>query len=107
MTVEIHELDADFLEGALGEQMTFDTGQRLVRIVVGLLDQSQFLTLRLIQTRLHAAETERKGVEENYFSVWIGIERLSICGFEQVNPSAQSTCSTVKEYHRYLRELYI
>lgn len=54
VTVEIHELDSSLLEGALGQQMSLDSRQRLVRVVVCLLDQSQFFALALVQTRLHA-----------------------------------------------------
>ena len=53
MTVEIHELNASLFKSTLSEQVTLDTGQGLVRIVIGLLDQTQFLTLRLVETRLH------------------------------------------------------
>lgn len=45
-------------EGSLGEQVTFDPGQGLVRIVIGLLNQPQLLPLTLVQTRLHTGNTE-------------------------------------------------
>ena len=62
MTVEIHEFDADLLEGALGEQMTLDPRQRFVGIVVSLLDQTQLLALRLVQPRFHAVGGEGGGM---------------------------------------------
>mmetsp|Transcript_14739 Transcript_14739/g.38930 ORF Transcript_14739/g.38930 Transcript_14739/m.38930 type:complete len:664 (+) Transcript_14739:435-2426(+) len=51
--VHVLELDRDLLEGALCEQVAFDAAQSLMRIVVGLLDETQLLTLRLVQARLH------------------------------------------------------
>lgn len=44
---------ADLLERSLREQVTFDPGQSFVRVVVGLLDQTQLLPLTLVQTRFH------------------------------------------------------
>ena len=45
VTVQVHELDARFLEGALREQVTLDAGERLVWVVVRLLDQTELLAL--------------------------------------------------------------
>ena len=36
MGIQVHELDADLLEGPLRQQMPFDARQRLVRVVVRL-----------------------------------------------------------------------
>jgi hypothetical protein len=44
VAVEIHELDADLLERALRQQVTLDARERLVRVVVRLLDQTQLLS---------------------------------------------------------------
>lgn len=54
MGVQVHKLDADFLEGSMTEQMPLDPRESLVGIVIGLLDESQLLSLRLVQARLHA-----------------------------------------------------
>ena len=51
----------------LREQMTFDPGEGLVRVIVGLLDQAQLLSLRLVEARLHAVclfETFQRQDEE-------------------------------------------
>lgn len=39
--------------------MTFDPGQSLVRIVVRLLNQPQFLSLTLVETRLHTKQKRK------------------------------------------------
>jgi hypothetical protein len=52
MGVKVHELDSNFLESAVTQQVAFHTGECLVGIVVGLLDQTQFVPLRLIESRL-------------------------------------------------------
>ena len=49
--VEVHELDGHLLEGALREQVALDARERLVRVVVGLLDEAELLTLRLVEAR--------------------------------------------------------
>lgn len=36
---------ANLFEGSLSEEVTFDSGQSLVRVVIGLLNQTQLLTL--------------------------------------------------------------
>ena len=67
VAVQVHELDARLLEGTLGEQVTLDTGQRLVRVVVRLLNQTQLLTLRLVEARLHTASRNTWEVLGNGF----------------------------------------
>mmetsp|Transcript_33281 Transcript_33281/g.109100 ORF Transcript_33281/g.109100 Transcript_33281/m.109100 type:complete len:1053 (+) Transcript_33281:4096-7254(+) len=51
--VHVLELNRDLLEGTLRQQVALDAAQSLMRIVVGLLDETQLLTLRLVQARLH------------------------------------------------------
>ena len=48
--VQVHELERHLLERALREQVTFDTREGVVRVVVGLLDQAKLLTLRLVES---------------------------------------------------------
>ena len=52
LVIGVEELNTRLLERALGEQETLDTRQTLVRVVIGLLNQCQLLTLRLIQATL-------------------------------------------------------
>ena len=47
--VEVHELDRHLLERALRQQVALDAGERLVRVVVRLLDQAKLLALRLVE----------------------------------------------------------
>eukprot|EP00123_Amoebidium_parasiticum_P018099 comp24100_c1_seq1/m.43516 comp24100_c1_seq1/g.43516 ORF comp24100_c1_seq1/g.43516 comp24100_c1_seq1/m.43516 type:complete len:578 (+) comp24100_c1_seq1:3557-5290(+) len=54
VAVEIHELDLDLLEGPLGQQVTLDARQRLVRVVVCLLHKPKLLTLGLIEATCDA-----------------------------------------------------
>mmetsp|Transcript_18309 Transcript_18309/g.41881 ORF Transcript_18309/g.41881 Transcript_18309/m.41881 type:complete len:429 (+) Transcript_18309:3998-5284(+) len=49
MGVHVHEFDGDLLEGAHGQQMPFDPGQRLVGIVVSLFDEPQLLPSRAVE----------------------------------------------------------
>ena len=49
VAVQVHELDARLLEGALRQQVTLDARECLVRVVVRLFDQAQLLALALIQ----------------------------------------------------------
>lgn len=56
-------METDLLESTLGQQVSFDPGQGLVRIIVGLFDQCQFLALRLVQPILHT-ETEKNRISE-------------------------------------------
>ena len=54
LLVRVEELDAGLLERALGEEEALDARQRLVRVVVRLLDEGELLSLRLVQTTLDA-----------------------------------------------------
>ena len=54
MRKHVHKLDTDFLEGSLGQQMALDSTQGLVRVVVGLLNQSEFLPRGTIETDIEA-----------------------------------------------------
>ena len=47
------ETQSYLFEGTLGEQVTLDAGQRLVRVVVRLFDQPELLPLGVVQTTLH------------------------------------------------------
>ena len=47
----MHELDGHLFEGTLREQVALDARERLVRVVVGLLDQAELLALRLVEPR--------------------------------------------------------
>lgn len=38
-------MQANLFEGSLSEEVTFDSGQSLMRVVIGLLNQTQLLTL--------------------------------------------------------------
>ena len=38
--VEVHELNAHFLEGSLREQVPLDAGEGFMRVVIRLLDQT-------------------------------------------------------------------
>ena len=58
-------------EGTLGEQVTFDTGQRLVWVVVRLFDQPELLPLRVVQTTLHAETKTRRII--NPMRVWLPV----------------------------------
>mmetsp|Transcript_7034 Transcript_7034/g.20668 ORF Transcript_7034/g.20668 Transcript_7034/m.20668 type:complete len:555 (-) Transcript_7034:1166-2830(-) len=52
--VQVHELDAHLLEGPLRQQVALHARQRLVRVVVGLLDEAQLLALVLVQAGVDA-----------------------------------------------------
>lgn len=54
VAVEVHELDAQLLEGPLREEVALDPRQGLVRVVVGLLDKAELLALRLVEPALDA-----------------------------------------------------
>ena len=60
-TTRITWSQTHLFEGSLRQQMTLDPGERLVRVVIGLLDQTQLLSLGLVQSALHAAH--RPGIE--------------------------------------------
>mmetsp|Transcript_3491 Transcript_3491/g.11579 ORF Transcript_3491/g.11579 Transcript_3491/m.11579 type:complete len:907 (-) Transcript_3491:778-3498(-) len=51
MRVEVHELHRHLLEGALRQQVALDARERLVRVVIGLLDEAELLALRLVEAR--------------------------------------------------------
>mmetsp|Transcript_30637 Transcript_30637/g.99608 ORF Transcript_30637/g.99608 Transcript_30637/m.99608 type:complete len:435 (-) Transcript_30637:2259-3563(-) len=48
--VKVHKLDAHLLEGSLREEVPLDARQRLVRVVVRLLDEAELLALLLIES---------------------------------------------------------
>lgn len=50
LLVRVEELDAGLLERALSEEQPLDARERLVRVVVRLFDESEFLALRLVET---------------------------------------------------------
>ena len=52
MRVEVHELHAHLLKGALGEQVALDAVEGLVRILECLLDEGELFPLVLVQPRL-------------------------------------------------------
>ena len=93
MTVEIHELDADFLESALGQQVTFDTRQGFVGIVVSLFNQPEFFTLRLVETRLDAVSFLKpfQGEDKQFRVVLVGerreLDRRKATRFQPVDRS--------------------
>mmetsp|Transcript_100146 Transcript_100146/g.251032 ORF Transcript_100146/g.251032 Transcript_100146/m.251032 type:complete len:367 (+) Transcript_100146:3702-4802(+) len=74
--VHVLELNRHLLEGTLSQQVPLDAAQRLMRIVVGLLDQTQLLTLLLVQPRLHGVLLLQplQGQDEQ-FGVVLVIER--------------------------------
>ena len=51
--VEVHELDADLLEGPLRQQVPFHARQGLVRVVVRLFDEPELLPLILVQSTIN------------------------------------------------------
>lgn len=60
--------DTHLFEGSLCEEVTLDPGQRLVGVVVSLLNQTQLLSLRLVQPRFHTEgerQEARKGLDCN------------------------------------------
>mmetsp|Transcript_8674 Transcript_8674/g.16832 ORF Transcript_8674/g.16832 Transcript_8674/m.16832 type:complete len:225 (-) Transcript_8674:2158-2832(-) len=79
MAVEIHEFDVALLEGTLGQQVTLDTGQGLMGVVVCLLYKTKFFTLRLIQSHFHRVgfleSLQRKNEEFRIVFVREGRER--------------------------------
>ena len=52
--VEVHELDADLLEGPLRQQVPLHSRKSFVRVVVRLLDEPELLPLILIESRIDA-----------------------------------------------------
>lgn len=49
--------------------MTFDTGQRLVRIIISLLDQTKLFSLRLVQTTFYTAKIKVKVISTERYIV--------------------------------------
>ena len=47
-------LSSYLLEGTLGEEVSFDAAERFVRVVVGLLDQSELLSLYSVESGVDA-----------------------------------------------------
>ncbi|KAI3475156.1 hypothetical protein L1887_63471 [Cichorium endivia] len=79
-SVIVVHVDSDFFEGALGKKEALDSGERGTWTVVCLLNQSELLTLALVQTTLHAVCFTQtfKGEDENFGVVlvahrWKGI----------------------------------
>ncbi len=54
VTVHVHKLNVALFKGALRQEEALDATQRLVRVVVGLLDQAELLALVRIEARLDA-----------------------------------------------------
>jgi hypothetical protein len=52
LVVGVEELNSCFLERALGEEESLDSGEGLVRVVVGLFDEGEFFSLRLVKSSL-------------------------------------------------------
>lgn len=53
---EVHELQVDILEGALGQQVPLDAAQRLVRVVIGCTKSTKSMQ----KEKRWGRETERK-----------------------------------------------
>lgn len=66
MRVEVHELNADFFERSVAEQMSLYSGESFVWIIISLLNKTELITLGLVESRLYtvglleALETEDK-----------------------------------------------
>lgn len=66
MRVEVHELNADFFERSVAEQMSLHSGESFVWIIISLLNKTELITLGLVESRLYtvglleALETEDK-----------------------------------------------
>ena len=66
MGVEVHELNADFFERSVAEQMSLYSGESFVWIIISLLNKTELITLGLVESRLYtvglleALETEDK-----------------------------------------------
>jgi hypothetical protein len=64
--VEVHELNADFFERSVAEQMSLYSGESFVWIIISLLNKTELITLGLVESRLYtvglleALETEDK-----------------------------------------------
>lgn len=53
LPVKIHKLNSNLLEGTLSQQLSFDSREGLVRIVVGLFNETKLFPLALVQATLH------------------------------------------------------
>ena len=71
---------AYLFEGSLGQQVTFDTRQSLVGIVVGLLDQAQLLPLRLVQPTLDTVKSNQYHVNKNSLFFLKKTNQVILCG---------------------------
>ena len=80
---------------SLSEEMTFDPRKSLVRVVVSLFDKPQFLTLRLVETRLHAVRLLEtlQSKDQEFCVVFVGEWREGNWGespaFQPVNCRAE------------------
>lgn len=79
LLVRVEELDAGLLERALRQEEALDARQRLVRVVVRLLDEGELLALRLVEAALDAVRLlellEREDEELRVVLVRQGRER--------------------------------
>lgn len=91
LVVGIEKLDSCLLESTLGEEKSLDTRERLVRVVVGLFDEGEFFTLRLVESSLDTVRLlELLESEDEEFRVVLVRERRErnrgeFAGFEPVN----------------------
>lgn len=91
MAVHIHELNSNFLECSLSEQVSLDSAKSLMGIVISLLNETQLLTLGLVKSALHTVsllETLKRKNKE--FGVVFVVERREgnrseFTAFEPVN----------------------
>ena len=77
MAVKIHELDADFFESSLCQQVTLDTRQGFVRIVVSLFNETQLFTSSTVETNLKSQSLLEplEGKDEELGVVFVGERR--------------------------------
>ena len=47
--VEVHELNADLFEGTMAEEVPLHSRESFMRVIISLLNQRKFISLRLIQ----------------------------------------------------------
>jgi hypothetical protein len=50
MRVQIHKLNADLFETTMAQQVSLNTRQGFMWIIISLLDKSELFTLRLVQS---------------------------------------------------------
>ena len=96
MRIQVHELDAHFLERSVAEKMPLDSGKSLMWVIVCLLNQSELFSLRLIEARLDRiglfqpfqAEHEQLGVilvvqwRERYVLEFAGLKPMHSRGID-------------------------